>query len=415
MNRIVLRNILPVALWAVAQTASAQKVFARTDSVGGDNMTYWTAVANPNDAKILRSMTWKDNWFAGLEMAGSTLNFGSYQTKYGFIKKVRPAFGFYVANWLSPTMGFRAHFGFLNNQGTVANGKKYNWNTSTVYLEALFHFNSIFGDYREKRRWTYIGIFGIGMENTFGFSKRSWNNTDLIKKDQPTPENVFSPDNDSFLSLRAGLMLKYRINNVWEWDVELTANSIHDTYDGVVEETNKWGYRVNLMTGLSYRFKNHDGSRGYTYQHLSMNGIRNANDEIERLRDEVEKLRSQADEEARRIHHINTLISFQPGSANIDTLQLVNVFTAADQVKKHKYAADLYITRRADTPMDNTLFLQRAMAIRDRLINHYFIPAGIIYIEPNPEVIAAINPETDCIIMTMNTVGEDQEDESKKK
>ena len=416
MKECLIKGLLPWVLVGAAQTASAQKVFARTDSVGGDNMTFWSQVTNPGDAKILRSMTWKDNWFAGLEMAGSTFNIGSYQSKYGFFQKIRPAFAMYVANWFSPTMGFRAHFGYLNNQGTVSNGKKYNWNTGTVYLEAMFHFNSIFGDYREKRRWTYIGLFGIGMENTFGFSKRSLNpGVESNKNHNATPENAFSTDNDTFLSLRAGFMVKYRINNVWEWDLEATANSIHDAYDGVEAENSKWGYRVNVMTGLAYRFKNHDGSRGYTYQHLSMNGIRNANDEIDRLRDEVEKLRKQADDEARRIHHINTLISFKPGSAAIDTLQLVNVFTAADQVKKHKYAADLYITRRADTPMDNTLFLQRAMAIRDRLINHYFIPAGIIYIEQDPDVIAAINPETDCIIMTMNTVGEDGSDEKKNK
>ena len=124
-----------------------------------------------------------------------------------------------------------------------------------------------------------------------------------------------------------------------------------------------------------------------------------ANAEINRLREAnkaaatpVTKIETKVVES----NHIRSFISFDNASAAINKLQEVNVYTAAENMKKMA-DGDLYITSTKEE-----LFMARAQSIRNVLANTYDIPAGRIFIEKNPAVIASLDPQKSCVIVYIN-------------
>ena len=99
-------------------------------------------------------------------------------------------------------------------------------------------------------------------------------------------------------------------------------------------------------------------------------------------------------------NHIRSFISFDNASAAINKLQEVNVYTAAENIKKLA-DGDLYITSTKEV-RDTELFMARAQSIRNVLANTYNIPAGRIFIEKNPAVIASLDPQKSCVIVYIN-------------
>ena len=129
------------------------------------------------------------------------------------------------------------------------------------------------------------------------------------------------------------------------------------------------------------------------------------NSEINRLRQKA------ADDRAYAAAHpninvvntqqVNTLISFADDSAEIDQLQEVNVYTAAEAMKRLP-KADLYITVLGKSTKNADLFMQRAQSIREVLMREYNIPAGRIYVEKDPALVESLDKTVDCVIMYIN-------------
>ncbi|MGP1477403.1 MAG: hypothetical protein ACTTJK_08075, partial [Phocaeicola sp.] len=175
-------------------------------------------------------------------------------------------------------------------------------------------------------------------------------------------------------------------------------------YDGLIEN-NRYDGHFNLMLGFVYRFKNHDGSHEFTYARRDWNKYDVMNQEINRLRQKAAADRAYAAAHPNintiNSKQINTLISFAEGSSEIDKLQEVNVYTAAEAMKELNNA-DLYITVLGKATKNADLFIQRAQSIRDSLTKDYNIPAGRIYIEKDPALVESLDKSTDYVIMYIN-------------
>ena len=180
---------------------------------------------------------------------------------------------------------------------------------------------------------------------------------------------------------------------------------LDDSFDGWEGDgsNDRWDGHVNILAGVSYRFKNHNGSRQFTYARRDMSKYDEANAEINRLREAnkaaappVTKIETEVVES----NHIRSFISFDNASAAINKLQEVNVYTAAENIKKLA-DGDLYITSTKEV-RDTELFMARAQSIRNVLANTYNIPAGRIFIEKNPAVIASLDPQKSCVIVYIN-------------
>lgn len=353
--------------------------------------TYWTDPVAGNK-RLLNKSKFGDNWFIGLQ-AGGLYTWGTNTSDAKFFDQIRPAAAISIGKWLAPAGGFRVQGTFGDHSGRTAKGGMYHWMAGGVALDGLFNFTNIFCGYEEDRPFNLIGILGVGYEHTFGFSDRDWNKGD------------FDPNSTDLLSVRLGLMANFRISEAWDFNVEVTNSWLDDSFDGIDGEgsNNRWDGHANLLLGFTYRFKNHDGSHQFTYATRDMSKYDPLNDEINRLRaanQVVVAPVTKVETEVVTSDRVNTFISFDNNSAAINKLQEVNVYTAAEGMKKFP-DADLYITS-SDAVKNTELFMERAQSVRNVLANTYSIPAGRIFIEKNPAVIDSLDPQKACVIVYIN-------------
>lgn len=355
---------------------------------------YWVD-STANNARMLNKTKFSDNWFFGMHV-GSFYSWGDNSSDAGFFGQFRPAAALSIGKWLHPAGGLRIQAAYGNNKGNTPDGKSYTWHTAAGYLDGMFNLSNIFSRYNENRKFDFIFMIGAGLEHTFHFEINNWNSGS---------NKVYSTLGETFVSLRAGLMAKWRISEKWDFSIEAVNNWLDDSYDGQVVKNNYDGH-VNILAGLTYRFKNHDGSREFTYATRDMSKYAGYNDEINRLRAENAKPVDpiiEIKKETVNTSHISTLISFENGSSSINKLQQVNVYTAAQALAQIP-DGDLYITmRNAKTgDYDVELFLDRAHSIREMLVNEFKVPAGHIFVEKNPALVDSLDPNKKCVIMFIN-------------
>jgi hypothetical protein len=343
---------------------------------------------------MLNKSKFGDNWFFGMHV-GSFYSWGENTSDAGFFGQFRPAAALSLGKWFHPAGGFRLQAAFGSNKGITPNEQSYKWNTVAGYLDAMFNLSNIFSRYNENRKFDFIFMIGAGLENTFSFDKNDWNRGE---------NKVYATRGETLVALRAGLMGKWRIGEKWDFNLELVNNWLDDSYDGQVVKNNYDGH-LNLLAGFTYRFKNHDGTRQFTYATRDMSKYTALNDEINRLKAENAKPIEPEiiiQKEFVKSNHIRTLISFENGSSAINKLQEVNVYTAAQALSQIK-DGDLYITINEDAKdFDVELFLARAHSIREMLVNKLNVPAGHIFIEKNVALVKSLDPEKTCVIMYIN-------------
>jgi outer membrane protein OmpA-like peptidoglycan-associated protein len=180
----------------------------------------------------------------------------------------------------------------------------------------------------------------------------------------------------------------------------LTSKFDHQKFDGQYD-----GY-IGVYAGLTYRFKNHDGSRDFHHEMYNASRYDYLNDQANKLRAQAEAKRNGApiinvQKKVVEGNLIRTLISFEDGKSSINKLQEVNVYTAAEDYKKLNDAT-IYIMPYGDNrPTDVELFVQRANTVKDQLMNQYNVPAGRINIESNPQIIKNLT-EQNAVVVFIN-------------
>ncbi len=386
MNCMKKIGFVLVAFFLASSAAIAQDVVS--DTIAKTYGDYWVD-ADEGNSKVLNKSRFGDNWFFGVHV-GTNYNWGSYQTHSSFWKKIRPTFALSLGKWFSPYVGGRLVGSYLSNRGVQENHENQKWGAISGNGDLLFSFTNLFNGYKESRPFNLVGVLGLGVERSFSF------------KDMKAARDARTKD--WFLSGRVGLMGIFRLGESWDFTAEATSTWLDDGYDAV-RTHNRYDGHINLMLGFVHRFRNHDGSHQFTYALRDWGKIDILNSEINRLRQKA------ADDRAYAAAHpninvvntqqINTLISFADDSAEIDQLQEVNVYTAAEAMKRLP-KADLYITVLGKQTKNADLFMQRAQSIRDVLVNEYNIPAGRIYVEKNPALVESLDKTVDCVIMYIN-------------
>lgn len=351
------------------------------------NLVYWEDSV-VNYKRVLNPTKFWDNWFI-------TVNVGTFynlvdnggSAKAG--KMFQPAAGLSVGKWISPWGGFRLMgmwgrgAGHTNPQYVGDN--YYHWNIINGYGDALFNLHNLFGGYKENRKFQLMALVGIGVEHLEGFNVKG---TDI------------KTEKNNLLGFRTGLLASLRLNKALSFNLEASINMLDDSYDGQTYD-NKWDMHLNFLAGLVYRFKNHDGTRQFTYARRNDEKYTVLNDEINRLRREVEAMKKapavNVVEKVVKSNQTTVLISFDPNSTKINRLQEVNVYTAAEAIKKIENG-DLYITPASDIA-DSDLFNGRANAVRNVLMNEYNIPAGHIFIEQDRKLVDSLDPAKNCVVV----------------
>ena len=234
---------------------AAQDVPVKQDT---KEISYWTDPAS-GDKRLLNKSKFRDNWFVGLQ-AGAFYSWGTHTSSSGFFDQFRPAGALSIGKWIAPAGGIRLQGFYGSNAGRASNDKPYYWDAMGVGLDGLFNFTNLFCGYEEDRTFNLIGILGAGYEHTANFSKRTWN------------DGIYNTESQDLLSIRLGLMAKFRLGKAWDFNLEITNSLLDDSFDGWEGEgsNDRWDGHVNILAGVSYRFKNHNGSRQFTYARHDM-------------------------------------------------------------------------------------------------------------------------------------------------
>lgn len=368
----------------------AQDSTVPSETSGEENTAYWVS-PETNNERVLNPNTFRDNWFITVN-AGTFFNWCD-NTGDAKGKQLQPAAGMSVGKWLSPWGGFRIMGmygrGFGQTYKPVLD-RTYNWNVVNGYIDALFNLHNLFGGYKESRFFQVMAIVGIGVEHTFGFSDESWYKSYNINTEK-----------NNLLGFRTGLLASFRLHRAISLNIEASVNCLDDSYDGVTSD-DKWDGHFNFLAGLVYRFKNHDGTHQFTFTRRNQEKYEILNNKINELRKEVAEMKAapavEVKHEIVESQRVSTLVSFDPNSTEVNKLQEVNIYTAAEGLKKIQ-DGDLYITPIKNNEMSSDLFNGRANAIRDMLVNEYKVPAGHIFIEENNELVRSLDPAKNCVII----------------
>lgn len=352
--------------------------------------TYWEDASDEN-SRVLATTKFKDNWFWGVQFGGMK----SWTTNYdaaNLFRNLNFAYGMQAGKWLAPWLGFRGQVLYGHNRGQLLNPDVvYHFRTFGVNFDMMLNLTNLFCDFKEYRKFNLIALAGIG-----------WSDTGKYNTNDPRLQSV---GHKTFLVPQLGLMAKFRMSEKWDFNVEvmnnwLTSKFDHQKFDGQYD-----GY-IGIYAGLTYRFKNHDGSHDFHHEKYNASRYDYLNDVANNLRAQAEAKRNappiiNVQKKVVEGNLIRTLISFEDGKSNINKLQEVNVFTAAEDYKKLSDAT-IYIMPYGDTrPANVELFVERANTVKDQLMNQYNVPAGRINIESNPQIIKNLT-EKNAVIVFIN-------------
>lgn len=352
--------------------------------------TYWEDASDEN-SRVLATTKFGDNWFWGVQFGGMK----SWTTNYdaaNLFRNLNFAYGLQAGKWLAPWLGFRGQVLYGHNRGQLLNPDVvYHFRTFGVNFDMMLNLTNLFCNFKENRKFNLIALAGIGWSDT-----GKYNTNDARLKDV---------GHKTFLVPQLGLMAKFRMSEKWDFNVEvmnnwLTSKFDHQKFDGQYD-----GY-IGVYAGLTYRFKNHDGSHDFHHEMYNASRYDYLNDQANKLRAQAEAKRNGApiinvQKKVVEGNLIRTLISFEDGKSNINKLQEVNVYTAAEDYKKLNDAT-IYIMPYGDnTPANVELFVQRANTVKDQLMNQYNVPAGRINIESNPQIIKNLT-EKNAVVVFIN-------------
>ena len=233
-------------------------------------------------------------------------------------------------------------------------------------------------NYNYDRRFNVLAIFGLGWSHVFERSNTLHSYTaELPKNDYVVP--------------KVGLQLNCRVSDPVLIFVEGDFKAYNDKLDNIVQVAQYDGNFV-LTAGVTYRFKNHDGTRGFNY-------IPSYDQEdIDALNNEINNLRKQLDKKPKEVMVIDTVtitkesisnistpmtVRFVADSYNIDDAQLANLDNLALFLKDNpnvKVSIIGYADAQTGTPEYNQqLSEKRAEAVKSVLVNDYGIdPSRLI-------------------------------------
>ena len=389
MKKVLALLMMPFACLPIMAQDEVPQVGVRTVTVPD---TYWEDASDEN-SKVLNPSHFWDNWFFGIQ-AGAMRSWGTNSSKASFTDNLNLAGGLQVGKWLAPWMGIRFTGIIGKNRGQLINPDLgYHFLTWGANYDMLFNFSNMFLKYSETRRFNLVGIVGVGFNHV--------SNYDQEARDRGV--HTLHSQKSNMFNVRAGLEAIIKLSNAWDLNIEATNNWLNSNFDGQEIASNRYDGHLDLLIGLTYRFKNCDGSHSFTYAKYNASRYDYLNDEANRLRAQAEAKRNgtpivNIQKKVVEGNLVRTLISFDDNVSTIDQLQEVNVYTAAENYKKMSDAS-IYITTYGNTKPANTeLFAERANSVKTMLMNEYNIPAGHIYIENNPQIVANLNEKNTVIV-----------------
>lgn len=336
----------------------------------------------PDTVVGLRHYQTGDNWFFGIHgglnhPSGENIrlkrDFGDFFGWTGAIS---------IGKYFSPQVGARLQGGYMTQHGManeearlafpqVYGDGHYDFHNIFGYIDGLLNFNNIFAKYKESTRFNVIGIVGIGVNYTGGFSDnvKNWRRPNV-----PAPYDVRT-DSKAYFAMRTGLGFNWQIANAWDLAFELTYNAVDDGYNGHRHDKKNDGY-FNALLGFNYHFKDQYGDRRFKYRRLNdADMIDELNRKINAARADLAGIHPDTKVEGTQTRILDMTVSFIIDKYNITDIQKKNVEAVANYIKTHD-DVNVVVTGYADVqtayPAYNMkLSERRAKAVYNMLVNEF--------------------------------------------
>lgn len=305
-----------------------------------------------------------DNWSLSVG-AGTNATFGDNYKVVDTKAIFGPTVNVSLNKYWTPVLGTRIQ-GEWGQNHVVPVDEVSVINRYGFYADAMLNpFNLFSQNY--DRRFNIVLIGGVGYVHTF--------------------DNGVLPIGD-YVVPRVGLQVNYDLSKAIQLNLEGNMAALNDKFDGVVGGA-RYDGMCNLTAGVTYKFKNHDGTRGFQYiPSYDQEDIDSLNDEINRLREECEK----KPKEIRIVEQVQIekivaekeiapiTIRFKINSAEIADDQKANLENIASYMKDNE---DLHLTitgyADANTGTEEynyKLSEARAEAIMNALIHDYKVKSS---------------------------------------
>ena len=336
--------------------------------------------------QVITNPFWS-NWFFSIG-GGAEATFGDNDSAGSFGKRISPTLNISVGKWFTPGLGLRLQYSGLQARGfTYDKGADYvkgaelkdgyykqRFDYMNLHGDVMFNLNALFGGYNQHRVYEIIPYVGAGF--THNYSK---------------------PHREA-LSVNAGIINKFRISNAVDINLELSAMTAEDKFDGEVGGDHGYDGVLSATVGLTYRFP----ARGFRrpmpqlisqielaamQDKLAMMGAQNAE-----LKNALVQAENQPVAEVTETQVIvpdpdiaPRTVFFQIGSAELSPREIMNLSYLAEQMKQFPnatYTVNGYADSATGTPAFNKeLSLKRAQAVKNALVKNYGIAADRLNVE----------------------------------
>lgn len=342
-------------------------------------ITMIASAASMNAQTALESSNFFDNWSLGIQG-------GVYEPTFrqNVFKDMRPGVNIELAKQISPVFGISANYFAAINANNFAGknyafpshaaGAKTTFDFSNLSVNGLVNLSNLFGGYQGKPRafevvarggagWGYIMGDCYPQFNAFGIDETGFFNTVTA---------TFGADFNFNVAEAVAITVKPSIT-FWEVQTGLNGANSH----------------IQLLAGITYRFKNANGARYFkTYDVGAMQAeIDRLNEELAKKPKEVEVIKEVIKEVEKPVTQVVTVeettqlapvVIFGLGKSTIDASQRPSVAMIATYMKNHptsKVLINGYASPEGNPELNQKLSDARAKAVYDMLIKTYGIKA----------------------------------------
>lgn len=235
--------------------------------------------------------------------------------------------------------------------------------------------NTFLYDY--DRRFNILAIAGIGYSHMFE------KHNDFA--DEVSINEVNNYKKGNYIVPKVGLQLNYRVSDPVLIFLEGDFRVYSDKLDEIVNKAQYDGQMV-LTAGITYKFKNRDGSRGFRYiPSYNQEDIDALNSEINSLKEQLEAKPKEVEvvKEVKVVENVvdkdlaPVTVSFSLNSSNIEEKQKANIENIATYLKDNpdvKVSVVGYADKETGTAEYNKeLSVDRAEAVAKLLVDKYGI------------------------------------------
>lgn len=347
-------------------------------------------VEDPNKRLVTIKPKFTDNFFVELH-GGSYVSWGTNLTFSSFYRRIQPGGGLAVGKWITPYVAPRLQLMWGRNMGQLLSPKRnYRFSSGAVTGDAVLSLSNLMFRYNPDRWIDVQFIGGVGAEYTYGFDKKTWNVNNFY----------YNPEEKLYLSIHAGLGLKFRVSDAIDLGVESVVTFSNNSFDGGFLGNGNDGH-MNVMATIGYRFKNSTGSHRLTFKgRRYMTSMHSKRSKIKKIEKDYISIVATDDK-----NRIQSTAYFTPDSISLDAEAKMVLKEAVDKYYEYNKTIKIYITVKDKAPADLSLFLLRAKEIREEMMNEYFVPGGHIVVERNPDVVKMMDPERVVVVVYVDDKG----------